>query len=148
MGKWEFFSRKSKKIINRTNLELHLSLDELGSFFLQTSVEMLIVKPMRALLNYPSQRLLQLWQPQLDVSDSNQCRPQLIGTFGFLSSYMKKIIIITLTGNRRFLIYSPSKMSSKEEPKSSAKAPSNIKDPSDCWRGTTFINFFARSIFM
>ena len=84
------------KRIDRTNSELELnSLDELGGFFLQMSVEMLSFEPTHALLDlYQSPHLVQLWQYHFKVRDSNQCRSHLvIAAIGFLSNYEKRSII-------------------------------------------------------
>ena len=73
--------------------KLQLVIDELGGFFVQLLFEFVSTEPVVGLLNYKLPQLMQLRQSHLEERDSHQCRPQLvIGAFGFLASYLKKII--------------------------------------------------------
>jgi len=77
-----------KKRIDSENSGLQVGHDELGGFFLQFRFfELLSAEPVVGLLDHKSPRITELWQTQRKIRYSNQSWPQLIGAFGFLSSY-------------------------------------------------------------
>jgi len=76
-----------KKSIGSTYLELKLSINELGGFSFQFLIEFQSAEPVVGLLDHRSPRITEQRQTQSEIGHSNQSRPQLIGAFGFLSSY-------------------------------------------------------------
>jgi len=66
---------KNKWSIDSTELELQLSIDEIGGFSVQVLFELQSAEPVVGLLDHKSPRITELRQTQGEIGHSNQRRP-------------------------------------------------------------------------